>query len=193
MTTKTNVYQELARLEGERDAAIAARAAEAAQHRQEKDTLRTMATRLTCWRCGTAAFQPNERCDSHLSWMDRLQTEVEHHNAWRKRADEAEARLAAVEAERDAERQRWMDARAREIEHSIRADCAEAERDRLKAALAKADEALKRITAGQEDCGDPGTECPLHNAHKTWHPVSEALAMIAALTPQGQSTDGETR
>lgn len=86
---------------------------------------------------------------------------------------------------------------ARQAGYMLAADArlaaVEAERDRLKAALAKADEALKRITAGQEDCGDPGTECPLHDAHKTWHPVSEALAMIAALTPQGQSTDGETR
>jgi adenine-specific DNA methylase len=80
------------------DEVDAARATEAAQHQQEKDTLRTMATRLTCWRCGTAAYQPNERCDSHMSWTDRLQTEVEHHNAWRKRADEAEAERDRLKA-----------------------------------------------------------------------------------------------
>jgi len=202
MTTKTNVYQELARLEGERDAAIAARAAEAAQHRQEKDTLRTMATRLTCWRCGTAAFQPNERCDSHLSWMDRLQTEVEHHNAWRKRADEAEARLAAVEAERDLHARHidraWaMLANCYDIEsrdecersplthdgflplemaiHAVykrdpKVSAVAAERDRLKAALSTAAFALD--LAGFRRDRD---------------------AAYAALTPQGQSTDGETR
>lgn len=78
---------------------------ERAQHQQEIDNARAeyksalqaqraVATHLACWRCGTAACQPNERCDSHMSWTDRLQTEVEHHKAWRKRADEAEATVA---------------------------------------------------------------------------------------------------
>lgn len=94
--------------------------------------------RLTCWRCGTAAYQPNERCDSHMSWTDRLQTEVEHHNAWRKRADEAEA-----------------------------------ERDRLKAALSQAAQDLE--TVGNDY---PGSSC--------WQWCAERASVArAALSGEG--------
>lgn len=48
-------------------------------------------TKLRCWKCGTAAYQPNERCDSHVSWEDRLHTEMTLKAAWEKRAYEAEA------------------------------------------------------------------------------------------------------
>ncbi len=106
--------------------------------------------RLTCWRCGTAAYQPNERCDSHMSWTDRLQTEVEHHNAWRKRADEAEA-----------------------------------ERDRLKAALQPFGELAYAY--------DPPEDDDHEMAWDRKPSLGQLRAARAALTPQGQSTDGETR
>lgn len=64
---------------------------------------RRVAVALTCWRCGTAAYQPNDRCDSHISWEDRLQTEIEHHT--RKREGLREALLVealdAVAAEEE--------------------------------------------------------------------------------------------
>jgi hypothetical protein len=78
------------------DEVDAARAAERQQHTKDAEIRRVVAVELTCWRCGTAAYQPNDRCDSHVSWKDRLQTEVEQHNAWRKRADEAEAEVASL-------------------------------------------------------------------------------------------------
>ena len=46
--------------------------------------------------------------------------------------DAARAREATVEAERDAERQRWMDARSRELAEALRADASEARETRLR-------------------------------------------------------------
>lgn len=120
--------------------------------------------RLTCWRCGTAAYQPNERCDSHMSWTDRLQTEVEHHNAWRKRADEAEA-------ERDRLKAALQDV-------TIGMDRAGGDRDGMP-------ECPWCQSQGRPEDAEEGyahdVDCSLMMAR-------------AALTPhQGQSTDGETR
>ena len=60
-------------------------------------------TALKCPRCSTAAHQPNDRCDAHVSWKDRLQTEAEMHAAWRKRAEEAESALKQAMDERGKE------------------------------------------------------------------------------------------
>lgn len=96
----------------------AARAAEAALNQQALERLTRQAQDISVT-LGEAGCRAMPIVDG-VRWL------VDHNLQLR-------ASLAAVEAERDAERQRWMDARAREIEHSIRADRAEAERDRLKA------------------------------------------------------------
>lgn len=57
---------------------------------------------LKCRVCGTAAYQPNERCRFHLSdaqRADMCETEREQSNAWRKRATEAEQERDALAAE----------------------------------------------------------------------------------------------
>jgi hypothetical protein len=56
---------------------------------------------LRCSTCGTAAYQPNERCADHLSWADRLATARTMQDAWTKRAYQAERETAALEAARD--------------------------------------------------------------------------------------------
>ena len=74
--------------------------AQLTEREQEIAATKVIDAAFRCWRCGASAVQPNDRCDSHMSWQDRLQTEIEHHNAWRKRADEAEAEITRLKGER---------------------------------------------------------------------------------------------
>lgn len=100
------------------------------------------------------------------------------------------ARLAAVEAERDNQY-------TQAVEATQRALLAEAERDRLKAAL-------QDVTTGMDRAGgdrDGMPECPWcqsqghEDAEEGYAHDGDCSLMMAraALTPQGQSTDGETR
>ena len=138
------------------EAVDAARAAEAAQHQQEiaaKDK-QLEQERLV-----------NNRL--RLSWREDVDEE-------RAKLNHTRARLAAVEAERDAKSRliAELEGEAKDLKyHPISGIYAiEAERDRLKAALSTAAFALD--LAGFRRDRD---------------------AAYAALTPQGQSTDGETR
>ena len=131
----------------------AARAAEAAQRQQEiaakDETIRQLEMEVGLWN----------------QWGQR--------NPQTLQASKLEARLAAVEAERDRLKNQIIDLGARvAIAEEERTDAAtlRAERDRLKAALSTAAFALD--LAGFRRDRD---------------------AAYAALTPQGQSTDGETR
>lgn len=47
----------------------------------------------------SAAWRNSEECTCGLEWRIKLQTEQEMHNAWRKRAEEAEAELAMLKRE----------------------------------------------------------------------------------------------
>ncbi len=100
------------------------------------------------------------------------------------------ARLAAVEAERDNQY-------TQAVEATQRALLAEAERDRLKAAL-------QDVTTGMDRAGgdrDGMPECPWcqsqghEDAEEGYAHDGDCSLMMAraALTPQGQSTDGETK
>jgi hypothetical protein len=59
-----------------------------------------VAFHMKCVTCGTASYQPNERCAFHASVSDvvkMVQTEQTLKDAWTKRAYEAEAALAVSE------------------------------------------------------------------------------------------------
>jgi hypothetical protein len=60
--------------------------------------LKAVLATFRCASCGTASHQPNERCENHqpdvTALVNRLGTELSMHAAWRKRAEEAEAREA---------------------------------------------------------------------------------------------------
>ena len=67
------------------------------------------------------------------------------------------AELATVAAERDAERQRWLDTRCREVEHSIRADRAEATIASLEADNAELEADVARLESRLEQAHvEPG-------------------------------------
>lgn len=46
----------------------------------------------------------------------------------------------------------------------------------LYTACEKARSELEALVAAQENCGDRDAECPLHDAHKAWHGVQDAIA-----------------
>jgi hypothetical protein len=110
---------------------------------------------MRCINCGTAAYQPNPRCEGHISFADRLQTEVEMHNAWRKRADEAEAALAAMTREREA------------IIASLKADLASdpdgdrSNRARWALGLETTSPAVQAVMGSEPECAANG--CQLRN------------------------------
>lgn len=51
-----------------------------------------IAAAFRCVACGTSSVQPNDQCSQHVSLIDAYETERTMHAAWRKRAEEAEAR-----------------------------------------------------------------------------------------------------
>ena len=127
------------------------------------------------------------------------------HTVWKGRAEAADARLAAVEAERDKQAEQTADLTMHKASRDSQLGCLlediggkkyptmneardqiaawkamTAERDRLKAAL----EAAQPFVV---DTYRRGGRVGLSNAGD----VIEQVA--AALTPQGQSTDGETK
>lgn len=141
----------------------AARAAEAAQHQQALERLTRQAQDISVT-LGEAGCRAMPIVDG-VRWL------VDHNLQLR-------ARLAAVEEERDAFKAENGEVRRLAVKERAElaafADRAEAERDRLKAAL----ERLRDCdwTIGRGDRMD------------TVRDIARA-----ALTPQGQSTDGETR
>ena len=76
-----------------------------------------------------AALNPMSEsdCTCGLEWRIRLQTEQEMHNAWRKRAEEAEAILEKRTPGEDA----WLD----EIEHAVVGGSLMTNRDKLRTIL----------------------------------------------------------
>lgn len=193
------------------DEVDAARAAEAAQHRQEiaaKDETigRWTQTGLTLMKFFAAFPVMNESDMPEFLWRE-VPTLI---RSTRQAAAKAEARLAAVEAERDHE-QNKADVRGNMLRYiafvttgdengdgQLGVDRLTAERDRLKVAL-------QDVTIGMDRAGgdrDGMPECPWcqsqgrpEDAEEGYaHDVDCSLMMArAALTPQGQFTDGETR
>lgn len=124
-------------------------------------------------------FDPCGKCvtRTHCAHHDRCLAECVP-------ADLRAARLAAVEEERDAFKAENGEVRRLAVKERAElaafADRAEAERDRLKAAFLELHATVKG-------------ECPsLLDPDRGGSDVLWALC-AAALTPQGQSTDGETR
>lgn len=64
-----------------------------------ESTLRAVTSRLEHTRSCANLANRDENCTCGLLWRIELQTEREMHAAWRKRAEEAEARLELLERE----------------------------------------------------------------------------------------------
>lgn len=142
--------------------ALLARCEQGEQERQVTDKANDIvASEFRCMTCGTAAYNPNERCTAHISAGDAYRTEREMHNAWRKRAEAAEATLAEVrqQLERSREGQHLSIATARE-QYDLRM---------------KAEAFLER--EGYRQCDIPACNCG------SWHQHGTRAALLAETPP----------
>lgn len=129
-----------------RSAITAARAADALRHQQEIGDIRSR------------HWQEKLGLETSITYRDetngRLHKKLEELRAALSTAEatiqQQTAELATVAAERDAERQRWLDTRCREVEHSIRADRAEATIASLQTAELEANAIIASLTAERD-------------------------------------------